>query len=861
MRPSVLSAPLLALCAGVAVLAGAGAATVEAQDVELLARIHGTTLPEGYFRTLAESPRAFQFATGRTLRLEERLREVEARLGPRGTGSELLLQSLYALGQREGAVVGNFKVPVLLGLFADSPPDQVPFPRDQVQTAYFGDGPGTITDFYREVSGNRVTLRGELRDWQRSAVTRAGATGGQSGLVSGTVGLFIMDLLRRVPADFDWGPYDNDGPDGIPNSGDDDGFVDALAVLHPTQGAECSGAADRPHRIWSHRWNLTHAAGEAFVTTTPRPNGGTIRVDDYVIQPVLACNGTSLNEIGVFTHELGHAFGLPDLYDTRSSGTHQGVGNWDLMGTGSWGCNGQSPSSPCHMGAWSKMVLGWADVEVLPADTDVGTLTLPGVVSSGKIYRANAADGSGEYYLLENRQRFGFDALLYNDGLLVWRVSQPLLEARWRGNRVNAGVPLGVWIREADGLNELATPGCGRGNAGDPFPFVGPFTGCQGKRVEGENRVFHAGSTPSSLSDAGTASGLTLTDVRKGAGVITFRASTRFTRVAVRSEGDGGAGGIFKVDGVARAETGFSFRSAPFRRFTVKAVAGETVAPGVRRPFSGWADAPQAPRVRVVDTPLSDLELVARYGGEEVELAVALEGGQGEIAPGTVEASPARPGLWFPRGSTVTVEAKPRRGFAFLRWGGALAGQSNPATLRVDGPTQATAVFELAFKVSAATVRLEAAADQLFTLEPENGTAPYQWKILDGRVPEGLNVNNLGHVTGAAMETGSFRLSVEVTDGIGLRVEGSFTLQVDDAVIPVSALASRFLGTGPPLTLAQARYLDRRGNNDGVYDLGDFRAWVLAHPGLPLTAPVRTLVGPSTVDIPPGRPDGPEARR
>ena len=861
MRPAVLSAPLLALCAGVAVLAGPGAATVGAQDVELLARRYGTPLPEGYYRTMAEHTRAFEFATGRTLRLEERLREVEARLGPGGAGSELRLQSLYALGQREGAVVGTFKIPVLLGRFVDSPPDQVPCPRDQVQTAYFGDDPGTITDFYREVSGNRVTLRGELRDWQRSAVTQSGATGGQSGLVSGTVGPFIMDLLRQIPADFDWGPYDNDGLDGIPNSGDDDGFVDALAVLHPTQGAECSSAADRPNRIWSHRWSLRFSAGEVFVTTTSRPNGGTIRVNDYVIQPILACNGTSLNEIGVFTHELGHAFGLPDLYDTRRSGTHQGVGNWDLMGTGSWGCNGQSPASPCHMGAWSKMVLGWADVEVLPADTNLGTLTLPPVVSSGKIFRANAGDGSGEFYLLENRQREGFDTRIFNDGLLVWRVSQPLVDARWGANWVNGANQLGIWIREADGLNEMATPGCGRGNAGDPFPFVGPFTGCLGRRVEGQNRVFHAASIPSSLSDPGTASGLTLTDIRKDAGMVTFGASTRFTRVAVRSEGDGGAGGIFTVDGVSRSETGFSFLSAPFRRFTVEAVAGESGGTGVRRPFTGWADDAQAPRVRVVDTPMADVELVARFGGEEVELAVALEGGQGDITPGTVEASPTRPDLWFPRGSTVTVEAKPRRGFAFVRWGGALAGQSNPTTFQVDGPTQATALFELAYKVSAATVRIEAAADQLLNLEPENGTAPYQWKILVGRVPEGLNINNFGQVTGAAMETGAFPLTVEVTDGIGLKVEGSFTLQVDDAVIPVSALASRFLGTGPPLTLAQARYVDLRGNNDGVYDLGDFRAWVLAHPGLPLTAPLRALVGPTMVVIPLGRPDGPEVRR
>ena len=37
---------------------------------------------------------------------------------------------------------------------------------------------------------------------------------------------------------------------------------------------------------------------------------------------------------------------------------------------------------------------------------------------------------------------------------------------------------------------------------------------------------------------------------------------------------------------------------------------------------------------------------------------------------------------------------------------------------------------------------------------------------------------------------------------------------------------------------------------DGTYDLGDFRAWILAHPDLPLTAEVLALVGPRTVVVP-----------
>ncbi|MDP2957222.1 MAG: M6 family metalloprotease domain-containing protein [Longimicrobiales bacterium] len=846
-----------ALCLAGAAFLGASAHSAAGQDVELLSQIYGTPLPDGYRAFIAANPGAFQFSHGRAIRLGERLRELGlvraegARVGP-----------MTALGPTKGAVTGTFRIPVVLGLFLDSPPEGVPYAKEAVQGAYFSDDPGTITAYYEEVSGGLVTLLGDVRDWTRSNLTRAEATGGKSGLTVGTTGAFIVDLLRKLPPDMDWGIYDNDGPDGRPNSGDDDGFVDALAVLHPTPGAECGGL-EKDNRIWSHRWSLRYAArvSGGWATATPSAEGGVIRVDDYVVQPVYGCNGAALNEIGVFTHELGHAFGLPDLYDTNAdNGKHQGAGNWELMATGSFGCNGVSPESPCHLSAWSKMVLGWADVQTLKPDTDHGTLTLPAVESTGKIYRIDAADGSREFYLLENRQRLGFDQRLYNDGLLVWRISQAILDAQWRSNEVNALSQLGVWLREADGLNELATPGCARGNAGDPFPFVGTLNGCGGRRAEGENRVFHAASQPSSMSDVGSASGLTLLDIREDAGRVTFRVSTRFARIGVRSEGDGGRGGLFPVNGAPMATSGFPFKSAPFQKFTREAAAGESLGAGLRRPFVAWGDDAQAARVRSVDTPMQDLEMVARYGGEQVELAVALKGGQGDVAPGTVVAQPSAPDLWFAKGTTVTLEARPRRGFAFLRWSGALEGQPNPATLTLASPVQAAAEFELTYRVAAATVRIAAAEDPHLTLEPENGTAPYRWAVLEGTLPSGLELNILGQLTGAAMATGTFPLKVEVSDAIGLKAKGSFIVQVDDPTIPAASLASTFLLTGPALTPPQATYLDRKGNADGTYDIGDFRAWVLAHPGLPLTAPMKALVG-RTVVIPMTFESGPEVRR
>jgi len=446
----------------ICVLALVGSAqAAEAQDVEMLGRRYGTQPPPGYFRELARDPQAFRFTRGRAepSRVLEATRSAGApALRSSGAGGGPLL-----LGPR-GPVSGTFNVPVLLGLFSDSTAAP-PYSRTQFQQAYFDAPTGTVSEYYDEVSGGDLNLVGITRNWVRSTThSLTQATQGQSGLVCCGIGDFIKNLIS-LQTGFDWRPFDNDGPDGIPNSLDDDGFVDALAVVHPMRGAECGGIGSS-NRIWSHKWTLSDAStgGQPYTTTSPSARGGFIRIEDYFVQGVLSCDQTSLNEIGVFAHETGHAFGLPDLYDTRGVGApHSGNGNWELMAHGTWGCDDRTPEWPCHMGAWSKAMLGWVDVVTLPPDADHGTLTLPPVLTSGVVYRVDAADGSGEYFLIENRQRLGYDAGapsdpndgLFAEGILIWQIDANAVASRWASNQVNASSHMGVWLRQADGVDQL----------------------------------------------------------------------------------------------------------------------------------------------------------------------------------------------------------------------------------------------------------------------------------------------------------------------------------------------------------------------------------------------------------------------
>jgi M6 family metalloprotease-like protein len=370
-------------------------------------------------------------------------------------------------------VSGQRFIPVLMGKFSNTGND--PFPIVNLQRALF-DGPsttGTMTDFYKEISYGNLNVTGTVFPWKtlpNSDIHYAGAALPNGKPCNGfcgnaRMGEFLIDLLNKNVDEIDFTKYDNDGPDGIPNSGDDDGFVDFVALVHPESGGECSN-----DNIWSHRSTLTAKTGSSFETKSVGKNGQKIRIDDYVIMPAKACDGTTMIQIGVFAHEFGHAFGLPDLYDTQEfNGKSEGIGNWGLMGAGSWGGDNRHPEKPSHMSAWEKEFLGWVAPREIKTDAEV---VLRPVETQPDVAKVRISES--EYYLLEYRQKSGFDVSLTGQGLAIWRINEPVVSAGLGNNTVNGDEnSKGVGLVEADGLKELdMDSGGNRGNAGDIFPFL-----------------------------------------------------------------------------------------------------------------------------------------------------------------------------------------------------------------------------------------------------------------------------------------------------------------------------------------------------------------------------------------------------
>ena len=316
----------------------------------------GGRFPDAYFDRARVDLRAFTY--------KRALHDVAARaivaraamrspiLVPLGLPGTLSIELGKVLGASDGdvpstKVQGVRNIPVLPTTFAGA--NGSPYMVNQLQRELF-DGPwptGTMTEYYKEISSGALTVTGIVRPWAQLPhpssyyegdlyMSPQGTMEPCKGLCRGSrMSAFISDTLA-ANKNIDWGDFDNDGPDGIPNSGDDDGFVDFVAFVQGEIGGECSEAGK--NHIWSHRYSLSSLGATAYTTSSKKKGGGFIAIDDYVVMPALACDNATMIQIGVFAHEFGHAFGLPDLYDTdNTNGKSAGLGTWCLMASGSWG--------------------------------------------------------------------------------------------------------------------------------------------------------------------------------------------------------------------------------------------------------------------------------------------------------------------------------------------------------------------------------------------------------------------------------------------------------------------------------------------------------------------------------------------
>lgn len=163
--------------------------------------------------------------------------------------------------------------------------------------------------------------------------------------------------------------------------------------------------------------------------------GKPLTIGDYTID-TFACscelNGTSgvvPSGIGAICHEFSHCFGLPDLYDKYGIGF--GFGSWSLMDTGMYNGDGYCPAG---FTAYERWYSGWMELKELKEPTSVRGMK--SLADGGEAYIIYNDGEPNEYFILENRQKTGWDEALEGHGLLITHIDYD--KSEWRFNSVNS---------------------------------------------------------------------------------------------------------------------------------------------------------------------------------------------------------------------------------------------------------------------------------------------------------------------------------------------------------------------------------------------------------------------------------------
>jgi len=785
-----------------AALALPGAGTAQQRRVEQLTTADGLRLDypvDGVWRKRARqvsANRARLLAQGRFTALNSAL------AGPAAPASS------------ETSLTGVMKVPTILVSFSNT--DTTVLPKAVQYDSVFNTSVPlagrayTVRTYYEEISNGLFSVQGTVYGWVRSDSTSAsfyGPCGGSGGsalncaLGRQRLWNLITSALAKLDATVDFSQFDADS----------DGVVDDIRLVQPAVGAECGGPGYNAHHFSLS--GLLQNVGAVYTTNDPDPRPGHagqfIRVDSYHIVAGVggpSCTNTGqIAAVGTASHELGHGLGLPDLYDV--SFATEGIGEFGIMGSGNY----TSLNSPTHYDAWCKQQLGW--VSVTPITTN-GTYVLDPVESSHQIslVRVQGANPRGEYFLFENREAVGSDTanMLFvsrpkHGGLLVWHIdsTQVANHTIFTDDAPNAGPIHGVELTQADGRRQLdgQTP-TNRGDSGDPYPG------------DSSKTAFSFNTIPAAVKNSdGSFAGFVVDSIRQVVpnGQMAFR--LRLGQLTTVAASDLAV--TIKVDGV------------PYQTFrnllddgSSHTIAVDTpqVSPSGRTHygFVSWSDG------QPISHTITGSFAGATYTAT-VSRAFRLDYASG--ANGVINTATAT-GTFVPEGTGTLLTAVPDSGYAFNGWSGDTAAFTAALTLPMGRPMNVSASFAPLLAVTSGASRPAGTMGYPYgdTLRVSGGNGTTSWSLISGSLG-GLTLLAGGVITGFPHVTGLVSYTVRASSG-AQSVDKAFSFSVGAPTIDPAGAISTLLNIGTPLSPDDQRYLDFRGNNNGLYDVGDFLGWV-----------------------------------
>ena len=264
----------------------------------------------------------------------------------------------------------------------------------------------------------------------------------------------VIECLKLADSQVNYKDYDWDG----------DGEVDQVFLIYAGQNEAESGGSDC---IWPHEWTLD-AAKYVYGDGTGSQRLDGVKIDTYACGSELGYYGT-IAGIGTICHEFSHCLGYPDFYDTDYSGGN-GMFEWDIMDSGSYNGGGFLPAGYTGYERW---VAGWKTPVEL---TDTAYVdSMKALQNGGEVYVIYNKGNQDEFYLLENRQKVGWDGAIPGAGLLILHVDYD--EQAWADNEPNDDPEHQrmTWVA-ADNEYQYTMYGNDKyltteGAANDPFPY------------------------------------------------------------------------------------------------------------------------------------------------------------------------------------------------------------------------------------------------------------------------------------------------------------------------------------------------------------------------------------------------------
>ena len=371
-----------------------------------------------------------------------------------------------ALGIRCIPSTGTVKVPCVLIDFPDYPAQAT-----AEQLGALLDGPGdpasfpmeSVAPYYERSSYGRLQLQFDVLGVYRSPVARDSIDASDR-----TYQAWLVEkALRHYAAQgHDFGQYDADR----------NGEIDFVVVL------------------WGGPAGADWWPSFGGVPANGRIDGLKLGDVAWSTEP-LGADGKASCYAGNLIHEVGHALGLPDLYDSQPDvGPPGGVGGWDIMGSG----------GECDHGALSKIMLGWITPQVVSSGSQVVTLRPSSRFPDAAIVmpRYSTEAPRREFFIVQARDYSENDEFyMYRTGgmgLQVWHVDA-VDEVDWGGFAYNNSDTSHKLLRmmEADGLEDIAN-------------LRWDLSGADLYRA---GQSFGPGTVPSSRPYWGTTSGVSVTDI------------------------------------------------------------------------------------------------------------------------------------------------------------------------------------------------------------------------------------------------------------------------------------------------------------------------------------------------------------